>query len=87
MDQNAEASASSSQLASTGKLVALKSRTVLDQQKEREVKNEDDENHHQAGSEKLVTLKMETWLFSKRDKKSNMKTEEMIKQVLRNAVP
>ena len=38
LDQNAEESASSSQLARTGKPVTLKSRTMFDQQKKRKVK-------------------------------------------------
>ena len=62
LDQKAEASASSSQLASTGKPVTLKSRTVLDQQKEREVKNEDEEND-QASTGKPVTLKKKKTLL------------------------
>ena len=55
LDQNAEASASSSQLARAEEHVTSKSRTMLDQQKEREVKNEDEEND-QASAGKPVTL-------------------------------
>ena len=52
LGHNAEAPESGSQLASTEKLVTLKSRTVLDHQKERE--------YDQASTEKPVTLKKRT---------------------------
>ena len=56
LDQNVEAPASSSQLASTGKPVTSKNRTVLDQQKERQVKHEEEEEENdQASTEKPVT--------------------------------
>ena len=61
LGHNAEAPVSGSQFASTEKLVTLKSRTVLDQRKEREVKNEDEE-YDQASTEKPVTLKKRTSL-------------------------
>ena len=54
LHHNAEAAASSSQLARMVKPVNLKSRSKFDQQKEREAKNEDEEND-QANTGKPVT--------------------------------
>ena len=73
LGDNAEEPVSGSQLASTEKLVTLKSRTVLDQQKEREVKNEDEE-YDQASTEKPVTLKKRTLLD--RQKEQEVKYED-----------
>ena len=74
LDQNVEASASSSQLASTAKPVTSKNRTVLDRQKERQVKHEEEEEEEndQASTEKPVTLKKRTLLDQQNEQESQV---------------
>ena len=76
LDPNAEASASSSQLASTEKPVTSKSSTVLDQQKEREVKNEDEEND-QSSTGKPVTMKKRTLLDRRKEQEVKNEGEDI----------